>query len=379
MKTQIHLSLCIAALACMPPGCSQPAHGAVSSATPVKVQRVEVTPKSASTRYSGTLEPAIRVEAAFKVGGYVEMIGQVSTPGGRRALDKGDYVTKGTVLARVRTADYAQRVATADTQVIDARARAQLAISDLERSKKLFALGAITQAQLDSYVSRADSAKAQVESALAHTAEAQLSLGDTVLRAPLDGVILSRHTEVGTLMSPGQPAITLADTRSMKAVFGAPQSLVEQLRLGSPLQVFVGAEGEAKAPDKLLGARVTRIAPAADSNGRLFAVEAALPNTHGDLRPGAVVAVHVPDAATSGEALLVPLSAVLRSPRDPQAFSVFVLDGEGDRAVARLHDVRLGRVIGNSVSVESGLDGAERVVTIGNSLLRDGSPTVVIR
>jgi multidrug efflux system membrane fusion protein len=305
------------------------------------------------------------------------MLGQVSTGSGKRTVDKGDFVTKGTVLARVRAADYTQKLATAQASVSEARARAVLAKVDLDRAKKLFELGAVTQAQLDSKIASSDSAQAQYESAVARTGEAELSVGDTVLRAPQDGVVLSRHIEVGTLVSPGQPVITLADVRSVKAVFGAPQSAVERLQVGSPVRVIV--TNESNRADQHLQAQVTRIAPSADANGRLFSIEAALPNAKGELRPGAVVSVHVQAAAEGGEGLAVPLTAVLRSPRDPNGFSVFVLDGEEPRAAARMREVQLGRVIGNSVSVTEGLALNQRVVTVGGSLLRDGASAVVIR
>jgi multidrug efflux pump subunit AcrA (membrane-fusion protein) len=161
-------------------------------------------------------------------------------------------------------------------------------------------------------------------------------------------------------------------------VFGAPQSLVEKLHVGSAVQVFVGAESEAKAPEKLLSAHVTRIAPAADTNGRVFSIEAALPNPDASLRPGAVVSVHVPEAAPDAETVVVPLGAVVRSPNDVRGFAVYVFDGAGDRAPVRLREVRLGEVIGNGVSVSAGLALDERVVTVGSSLLRDGNEAVAI-
>jgi multidrug efflux system membrane fusion protein len=260
----------------------------------------------------------------------------------------------------------------------EARANEKLAADDLARARRLFEDAAISKAELDAKIARAASASAQVNAATSRSSEANVSLGDTVLRAPMDGVVLTRQIEVGTLVSPGQPVIGIADTSSVKAVFGAPQLMVEKLHVGSPVQVFVGAEGQNKAPEKLLDARVTRIAPAADANGRLFSVEAALANQDGELRPGSVVSVHVPDEA-KGNDLAVPLSAVVRSPNDPRGFSVFVLDGAGDRAPARLRDVHLGDVVGNSVTVTEGLASNQRVVTVGATLLHDGIEAVVIR
>ena len=361
------------------PGCGQPAKVVESQPIPVKVQTVESRSDAGPTRYSGSLEPSSRVDLAFRVSGYVDALGELTTPAGKRAIDKGDFVTKGTVLARIRAVDYVQKVKTADAQLSEARAQEVLAREELSRARRLFEGKAITRAELDSKIARADSAKAQVEGAVARTGEAGISLSDTVLRAPMDGIVLSRSIEVGKLVAPGEPAITVADCRTVKAVFGAPQFLVEKLALGSPLTVFVGAESEAKSPEKLLSAKITEIAPSADSNGRVFSVEAELPNPHGALRPGAVVSVRVPDSALVPDALVIPLSAVIRSPQKADGFSVFVLEGSAERAPVHLRNVSLGEVIGNGVTVNQGLARSERVVTVGATLLRDGNEAVVIR
>jgi len=381
MKTQIvparHRASCAPALllALALPAC-RPSSAAVKQPVPVRVQAVERRESAGATRFSGSLEPAARVDMAFRVGGYVD---RIATAGGRRLIGKGDTVTRGMVLARVRAVDYAQKVAQSQAQLGEARAQAALADEDLRRARRLFEGGAITQAELDAKVARADSARAQVQGAIARTGEAGLSLSDTVIRAPMDGVILSRQVEVGALVSPGQPAFTIADVRTVKAVFGAPQSLVERLRVGDAIQVFVGAESEARTPDKLLDARITRIAPAADADGRVFSVEASLVNRDQSLRPGSVVSVRVPEAEAARPSVVVPLAAVVRSPRDPNGFAVFVLEGTGPHTAAQLRGVQLGEVVGNAVTVTHGLALAERVVTAGATLLRDGSAAVVIR
>jgi multidrug efflux pump subunit AcrA (membrane-fusion protein) len=123
---------------------------------------------------------------------------------------------------------------------------------------------------------------------------------------------------------------------------------------------------------------VTRIAPAADVKGRVFSVEAELPNPDGALKPGTVISVRVPGAVPDQGSLSVPLSAVVRSPTDARGFSVFVVDGQAPRGRARLHDVKLGEVLGNSITVESGVELGQRVVTMGATLIQDGSDAVVI-
>lgn len=286
---------------------------------------------------------------------------------------------KGTVLARLRAADYQHKVATGNAAVSDAAAKARLASLELERAKRLFAAQVMTQAELDSQIARDASAAAALADARARSSEAELALSDTVLRAPIDGVIIARQAEVGTLVAPGQAAFTIADTRSVKAVFGAPQALVEKLGIGDDVQVFVGAEAEIRTPEKVLSAKVTRIAPAADSNGRVFSVEAALPNAAGALRMGAVVSVRVPRTALGADLPAIPLSAVVRSPANERGFSVYVLDGAEQRGPVRLAEVELGELVGNSVTVTRGLALGERVVTVGGTFLRDGEEAVVIR
>ena len=111
--------------------------------------------------------------------------------------------------ARVRAADYAEKVKTANAQIGEARAQQRLAELDLERATRLFQGKAISQADLDTHIARSESAKASLDGALARSGEAGVALGDTVLKAPMDGVVLTRQVEIGTLVSPGQPLVRL--------------------------------------------------------------------------------------------------------------------------------------------------------------------------
>jgi RND family efflux transporter MFP subunit len=165
--------------------------------------------------------------------------------------------------------------------------------------------------------------------------------------------------------------------RTVKALFAVPESLVEKLSVGSPLTVHIGGESESRS-QKVVDAKVTRIAPAADARGRVFAIEAELPNPNGTLRPGSVISVHVPETTLTNTTLSVPLSAVVRAPKDPRGFAVFVVDGQATRTKARSQTVQLGEVLGNSVTVVAGLQVGQRVVTVGSTLIQDGSDTVVI-
>jgi len=64
---------------------------------------------------------------------------------------------------------------------------------------------------------------------------------------------------------------------------------------------------------------------------------------------------------------------IVRSPKDPRGFAVYVVDGDGAGAVAHLRDVTLGGVVGNEVQVVSGLQKGDRIVSLGATLLVDGA------
>ncbi len=342
--------------------------------TPVRAQTVESRTDAAGTRYSGTIQPARRVDVAFRVGGYVGSIGMVTTESGeRRALEPGDFVTRGTELAQLRTSDYLQRLQLARAAVAEATAGRTLATTELERARTLAPSQAIAQSTVDTASARAEAAGAQLDAASARAREAEIMLADSTVRAPMDGIVLMRRVEVGSLAGPGTLAFVIADVSTVRVVFGAPDTLVERLREGSELTVTLEAlPGERTAT-------VTRIAPAADERGRVFSVEASMPNPNGELRVGMIAGIQIPGAALAQQGAVLPLTSIVRNPDDPRGFAVFVLDGDQQQTRAHLRVVELGDVLGNMVLVENGLRAGERVVSMGATLIRDGDAVRVVR
>src|SRR5262249_48362819 len=123
---------------------------------------------------------------------------------------------------------------------------------------------------------------------------------------------------------------------------------------------------------------VTRISPSADPRGRLYDVESKLPNPKGLLKPGMTASLNVPGTSLAQESVAVPLTSVVRSPRDPRGFAVYVVQGNADAEGARIRDVKLGDTLGSTVVARDGLKLGERVVTLGATLLTDGSQVRVI-
>lgn len=399
-------------------------------AVPVKVAAVELNAANSEARYSATIIPRTEVQLAFKVGGYVDALRKIRGVDGKmRDVQEGDLISAGAVLARVRQSDYQVKFKQAESQASEARSgidvskaqyeealsgisssKAQLveaeaayvkAKLDFERAQNLFASHSMTKADYDSakaqydvasakvaaarsqvqmIQAKADSAKANIglvqarsRGAQAVVQETQIPLHDTELRSPLNGVVLEKSVEKGTLVSSGDKAFVVADTSSVKAVFGVADVAVAAMTLGSKLRV----ESESM-PGKEFQGQITAVFPAADSTSRSFNVEVTIANPEYLLRPNMIVSLRVAAKEATTPLPVVPMNAVIKSKTNANGYAVLVVTEEGGRQLARLRDVTLGESFGNAVAVAEGLKPGDRVIVTGGTMVNDGDQVKVI-
>ena len=346
---------------------------------PVRVQAVAEYSGSTGVRYSANIEPYEEVTLAFKVGGYVDRILQRRGAGGRqRAVQKGDRVVKGTVLAQVRQDDYVEKVNQARSQLMGAEAAHERAKLDFDRARNLFASQSLTKSDYDAAKAQLDVAQAKVSGASAQLEEAEIALRDTSLKAPMNALLLGREIEVGTLVDPDTDGFRLADVTSVKAVFGVPDLVVNRLKLGSTLVVTTES-----ARGMQFRGRITAISPSADPSSRVFEVELSIPNERDLLKPGMIATVSLvglePQELTQAKATLsVPLTAVVRPPGKSEGYAVYVIENQGGAEIAHLRSVQLGELRGNRVLVLDGIQLGERVIVTGSTLVTDGEQVRVI-
>jgi len=261
------------------------------------------------------------------------------------------------------------RIAGAKSQVKTSQGRIDEMKAQLRRSEDMVR---VAGAQVETAQSAASGARAQL-------ASARIPVSDTALRAPLDAVVLQRNVEVGTFVAAGTVGFVLADTHSVKEVFGVSDVEMRLLRLGMPLSITTEAY-----PGREFRGRVTAISPSADTRSRVFDVEVTIPNADGRLRPGMIGTVRVGGAAERRAALApavpsVPLTAIVRSETGAGEFAVLVVERQASVDVARRRRVELGAVTGNAIAVKKGVALGERVVVSGATLLVDGAPIKVLQ
>jgi RND family efflux transporter MFP subunit len=354
-------------------GCRRNAAVAAAPLTPVGLSAIGTHTVATRTPYSAGIVPYSQVDLAFKSGGYVDSILQVRGADGRlRNVQEGDWVARGTVLARVRESDYVANVNVAKAQLAQAQAALEQARLDFERTDALFRTDSVTTPQYDAAKAKLDSSTAGVNSSASGVSQAETALSDCALKAPLDAWVIKRTVEVGSLVGQAALGFSLAETRLVKAVFGVPDLVVGSLKLGQP-QVITTAAATGQ-----FNGRITSIAPVADPRTRTFSIEVTISNTGNVLRPGMIATLTLTGLREEGSVSVLPLSAVVRAADNPNGFGVFVVEQRGGQFFARARAVRLGASYGNVIGLESGLEPGERVIVTGATQVRDGQQVRVL-
>jgi RND family efflux transporter MFP subunit len=354
-------------------GCMRSENLRVTSPIAVTVRTIGSSPGASGGVYSANIQPYTQVSLVFQVSGYVQTVTRVKGVDGRmRDVQGGDPVAANQVLATIQPASFQAQVNNAKSQLAGAQATLTQNKQTYDRYAELLKQHVVSQSQYDSSVQQYQAAQAQVDALQAQLRQSQVNFGYCTLRAPMDGVLLSRNIDVGSLVGPSNTAFQIADTHEMKAVFGLPDSLVGQMKQGSPIELRSVA-----MPNATFRGTVTRIAPEADANTHVFDVEVTIPNPDGQLRSGTIASLNL-NGSDETAAPIVPLDAIVRPRGDNEGYAVYVLDEHGEKPVARMARVQLGEIAGNDIAVTAGLGLGQKVIVRGASMLSNGEAVQVI-
>lgn len=207
------------------------------------------------------------------------------------SVDVDDYVSKGTVIVRLR--DKTQRAA-----YKVAKAQHDEALSEFNRVKEVYAKKLVAKAILDK-------AEAQFKTTQARLEEAREALEHTQIRAPYSGIVVKRHVQVGETARVGQPLMTGLSLEKLRAVVELPQTLIHQVREFKQSWVWVGENLSKRIKSDSL-----TISPFADKNSHTFLVRVNLPPGDFHVYPG----MHTKVAFLTGKrsSLVIPEAAIAR-------------------------------------------------------------------
>jgi multidrug efflux pump subunit AcrA (membrane-fusion protein) len=206
------------------------------------------------------------------------------------------------------------------------------------------------------------SAQAMLSVARAQLAQAQKSLDDTVIRAPISGHVAARQVSVGEYVSPSSKIITIVRANPIKLQLQI--SAMDTARLSAGLRVIAQIQSYG---NREFEGKITALNPSLDPNSRSMMVESRFDNPKLDLRPGMFATARVVLPVTE-QAIMVPRTSVLIDPTLDSA-EVFVI--QNDKARIRVIQVYDSQAA--TVRIRSGVSAGEVVATSKLQQLYDGA------
>ena len=284
---------------------------------------------------------------------------------GQRIAKLEDYE----LLEQVKQAEAAQEVSVATIRQREAELK--VADANAQRSRNLFERQLLPKQTLDDTESRFDAAQAQVDLARAQSQqskarleELRITLANTVITSPLNGVVAKRAVDPGAFVSQNVPVVDVVDIGRVRLVANVVEKDLKSLHSGNPTQVEVDAY-----PGERFTGRIARVSPVLDPTTRTAPIEVEIPNGDYRLKPGMYARVNI-STGTKKDALVVPSNAVVDLGGRRGVFQP-----QNDAAVFRVIQVGLERP--DVVEVVGGLTENDTVITTGASALRDGDRIVL--
>jgi RND family efflux transporter MFP subunit len=278
-------------------------------------------------------------------------------------VEAGDKVRRGQILARLDRSVLAPQLNRLAASLEEARAQAALSEAEYRRARGVEAAGALSAEEIERRRAAAVTDAARVDVAAAQLAEAQAHLDRTLIRAPADGVVLTRNAEVGQTAVPGGESLfRLASGAEIEMRGQIAEQDLARVQIGQPATVYLSGIAEP------FNGRVRLLGAVIDPTTRLGEVRIAL-EPHPSLRPGAFARGRV--SLSEAQRAVLPQSAVLA---DEQGNYVLIVNAEQvteRRAVSVADTTAAGIVIG------AGLEGDERVISTAGGFLRAGEKVAV--
>ena len=313
--------------------------------------------------YAGSVKGKEEVKVQARVSGTIVA----------KYIKGGQQATAGQALYKIDDRQYRTSLLKAQANLAQAQADLNNAIIDLQRDQQLAAAAAISEQTVTTQQAKVNALQGNVNAMAALVQQAQESLDDTVVYAPMSGKLAVDDVATGTFVTAGNtPLVTIGTNNPMLVQFSISET--EYLK-------YVGA---AVVPGQALPSKEVRITLSdgseypgvghivevdrsmQDNSGSLI-VKAEFDNQQGVLIPGMFARAKLV-GDTLKDAILVPQRAV----QQMLGKSFVMVVGEDGKSVAK--SIEVGTKIGSYYIVEKGLDGSEQVVVEGLTSLTEGMP-----
>jgi len=259
---------------------------------------------------NGGVIPIDRVEIKSKASGLVEEL----------PVEQGDHIKMGDLIARLDQKDERAAVSQAQADFDIATAELKKSQREFERRNELFAENLVSEEEKDQIELNLAIAKGKLVQATTALDRAKERLSESIVRAPIDGVILQKYVEKGQIIasgisnvSGGTPIVDIADMSSVYIQAGVDEIDIGKIKVGQKANVIADAY-----PDIIFNGKIVRIAPEAkiEQNVTLFDVIVEVQNREGKLKSGMNTSIEI-TIIQEDNVLLVPSIAILPAEDSP--------------------------------------------------------------
>ncbi len=251
------------------------------------------------------------------------------------------------------------------------------------QSEMLISANATLQKLTSTKQLRLDQADAEVNNQKAEIRRLLETRENYTIRAPFEGYVVSKMTELGQWLAPGQAVAEIVQLDPIELVVNVPQSFVQSVQKmqdqAAETQQRYPVQVSIDSIDQLFDGELTQIVPQADLRSRAFPVKIRLSNPR-------IAERHLIKAGMLGRAsfsvgdeadiLMVKKDALVLGPQI--VVFVAVTDPESENVTARSVNVTVGAALGEWIQVIGLLNGGDRVVVQGNERLMPGQALAVL-
>lgn len=298
------------------------ASSAAAEAAKVVAQTLELGPSDIVVAQTLTLSQGLPVSGTLKAVNSAMVKARVVGELMDFTLREGDRVQQGQVVARIDPTEYLARQRQAQRQVDAATAQVEVAQKQFDNNQALVDQGFISKTALDTSLSNLNGAKASHLAAVAALDVARKSVDDTVLKAPLSGLIAQRLAQPGERVALDARIVEIVDLNQLEIEAAIPSSDAAAVRIGQSASLTMeGSQG-------VVQARVLRINPSVQAGSRsvliYLGVNHQTESRQPELRQGLFVQGQL--ATTEMSALAVPVTSVRTD--KPQPYVQWIDNGQ---------------------------------------------------
>jgi RND family efflux transporter MFP subunit len=327
---------------------------------PVKAMKVTEVLQFRQRQFPGTAKATQEIDLSFRVSGPL-----ITLP-----VDIGDEVSMGDVVARIDPRDYEVELRSAQGELNESIAIMKRADADYKRVKKIYETdpGAISQISVDNALQSRDSARAKVDALTASVATKKDRLKYTHLKAPFDGVVVSKYVENFQDVRQKQAVLRIVDNSQIEMIISIPENLIMLASTAENIEVIFDS-----FPDRKIPAEIKEIGKEASKTTRTYPVTLIMEQPDDiNILPGMAgkATGHAPeDQSMIPKGRLVPVDAIF-SPDDIDKTYVWIIDEKSKQVTKQ--EVTTGRLSNTGILITDGLETGVWIATAGVHNLREG-------